>query len=644
MKKHLLLLFAALLSVLTGVKAQSLTAMPNVIKHLDYIGQGPSEASRYFLVGQDFAGEQVIVTAPDYFEISLNENDFDSLLMIQFVEDSTLVIQSVPIYVRLKAGLEERAYEGSIFHEGGGASVEVQVSGNVEVMKIPTVTTFEVTNIGINGAKGGGWVVNDGYSDVTERGVCWSETPNPTIGDDTIRCGSGTGVFFADMTRLLSETTYYVRAYAINGIGIAYGDTVSFTTPEPVFYNVYLDYNTGGTVTVNKTTAYEFDTVRINIEVDGYHKLDSLSVYQVDASMQNVHLEDDYFLMPPCNVMVKAMFVHKEANVDSIKQPSPICAGDILGLEKPNYDFVNDATETKWQLSDKKGFDGHVIVYEDQPLEASYNGWWLRFMVSYPWGNSYSDSVQIIVNDIDGFSLSGDASICTNQESEYFISGIGNDSISWMVSDSAAIVTLESDYFKVMWATAGQQRVSAMITDLQTECSIQLETDVTVNAFVEASAIIQKDDYDLVYPNPDNYDYKYQWYKGDTLINGATQQYYFDEEGLDGTYKVYVSFNEDAEGNLICGAFSPEVVVTKVSSDVSLSVYPNPAHVGETIFVVKNDNDEGLLTIYALDGRMIHSQTIVGNQVSLSLNLSQGIYVACLTNREDSKIEKIVIQ
>lgn len=652
MRKHLLLLITALLLMASGVKAQSLTAIPNVIEHLDYIGSGPSVAHCYTLFVQNFEGEQVIVTAPEYFEISLNENDFDSLLMIQFEEDSTLVIQYVPIYVRLKAGLEEGAYEDSITNQCGTASVAVQVSGIVEVPKAPTVTTFEVTDIGINRAKGGGWVVDDGHSDVTGRGVCWRTSSTPTIGDDTIHCDSGTGVFFADMTGLLPETKYYVRAYAINGIGITYGDTVSFTTLEPVLYNVYVDCNTGGNVTVDKTTAHESDTVNITVDVDGYHKLDSLWIYKIDHPTQTVDtVNDSYtFLMPACNVMAKAKFVHKQATIDSIAQPNPICEGDTLELEMPDYEFANDATGVKWQLSNQEDFDGHVIVYEEgQSLDASFNGWWLRFMVSYPWGNSYSNSVQITVNDMDGFAIIGDTDFCTNQESEYLISGSGgeNDLISWQVSDTSATVTMESDFIKVLWATAGQQRVSALVTDLQTGCSTQLEMNVTVVSYVDAAAIkaiVLKDDYDLVYPNPDNHDYKYQWYKGDTLIKGATKQYYFYEEGLDGKYKVYVSFNEDAEGNLICGAFSPEIVVTRAPAAASLSVYPNPANVGETIFVVKNDDGAALLTIYAIDGRMVHSQTIVGDRVSLGLVLPQGVYVARIAGNQESKTERIVIK
>jgi uncharacterized protein (TIGR02145 family) len=95
---------------------------------------------------------------------------------------------------------------------------------------IPVVTTTTVTNINATTAVSGGNVTSDGGASVSDRGICWSTSPNPTINNNTIPQGTGTGIFISNITGLASSTTYYVRAYAKNIIGIAYGTQVSFTT------------------------------------------------------------------------------------------------------------------------------------------------------------------------------------------------------------------------------------------------------------------------------------------------------------------------------------------------------------------------------------------------------------------------------
>jgi hypothetical protein len=95
----------------------------------------------------------------------------------------------------------------------------------------PTVTTGVVTNISATGARVGGMVTDDGGLAVTERGVCWSTTGEPGIGDYKANDGSaGTGSFSANLSGLTGNTVYYVRAYALNGAGVGYGDVRTFTT------------------------------------------------------------------------------------------------------------------------------------------------------------------------------------------------------------------------------------------------------------------------------------------------------------------------------------------------------------------------------------------------------------------------------
>ncbi len=95
---------------------------------------------------------------------------------------------------------------------------------------LASITTTAATSITEITAVSGGNISNDGGSLITQRGVCYSTSPSPTTANTTIISGSGTGTFTSNLTGLTANTTYYVRAYATNSAGTAYGNEVSFTT------------------------------------------------------------------------------------------------------------------------------------------------------------------------------------------------------------------------------------------------------------------------------------------------------------------------------------------------------------------------------------------------------------------------------
>lgn len=76
-------------------------------------------------------------------------------------------------------------------------------------------------------------VGTDGGSPITERGVAYSTSTNPTIADNTVTDPGTTGSFDVTLSGLSSSTTYYARAYATNSVGTTYGSDVSFTTNSP---------------------------------------------------------------------------------------------------------------------------------------------------------------------------------------------------------------------------------------------------------------------------------------------------------------------------------------------------------------------------------------------------------------------------
>ena len=103
------------------------------------------------------------------------------------------------------------------------------------IIELPTVTTSPVQNITTSSASTGGNVTADGGAAVTARGICWNTSQNPTVSltkanSGTTTNGTGIGTFTTSINDLSPGTTYYVRAYATNSKGTAYGTQQSFTT------------------------------------------------------------------------------------------------------------------------------------------------------------------------------------------------------------------------------------------------------------------------------------------------------------------------------------------------------------------------------------------------------------------------------
>ena len=104
---------------------------------------------------------------------------------------------------------------------------------------IPTVTTTAITGVTGGVANSGGNVTSDGGAFVNTRGVCWNTSPLPTIANSKTIDGGNIGSFSSIANGLLPNTTYYLRAYATNVTGTAYGNQVSFTTAATLAIGSY---------------------------------------------------------------------------------------------------------------------------------------------------------------------------------------------------------------------------------------------------------------------------------------------------------------------------------------------------------------------------------------------------------------------
>src|SRR5664280_1723980 len=115
-----------------------------------------------------------------------------------------------------------------------GTAYGNEVTFTTTPIVVPTITTTAITSITLTTAVSGGNVTADGGGAITARGVCWATASGPTVTNSFTTDSTGTGNFTSNLTGLLPATTYYIRAYATNSAGTAYGNEISFTTASIV--------------------------------------------------------------------------------------------------------------------------------------------------------------------------------------------------------------------------------------------------------------------------------------------------------------------------------------------------------------------------------------------------------------------------
>ena len=112
------------------------------------------------------------------------------------------------------------------------------VKGQGVCLNAPVVVTDSVSGVTSSGASVAATVSSDGGERVRVRGVAFGTATGPTAFQSLVtRDGSGTGSYVSTLSGLTGSTQYYVRAYATNAVGTAYGSELTFTTtaagPQP---------------------------------------------------------------------------------------------------------------------------------------------------------------------------------------------------------------------------------------------------------------------------------------------------------------------------------------------------------------------------------------------------------------------------
>lgn len=295
-----------------------------------------------------------------------------------------------------------RAY--AINGAGIGYGEEVSFT-TLQNATLPTVTTNPVTIYTQNSALGGGNVTSNGGATVTQRGVCWSMSHNPTIGDSHANSGTGTGEFTVSITGLTANTTYYVRAYATNSAGTAYGNEVSFTTyPLPTYtISVYPNPSNGGTVSGDGAFSYGQNCTVCAIADDRY----VFANWTENGTV--VSTEANYSFNVTGNRVLAANFTMAEPPSGAINGLFSVSATKLVCFSKGNLQyrgsqFIWKFAETQWEVIGTS--QGNSSQYTNRDLFGwGTSGWDCGNTCYQPWSVNEESS---LYGPPGVFNLTGD--------------------------------------------------------------------------------------------------------------------------------------------------------------------------------------------------------------------------------------------
>jgi uncharacterized protein (TIGR02145 family) len=298
-------------------------------------------------------------------------------------------------------------------------------------ISIATLTTIEVSMITQTTAVSGGDIISDGGFNIIQRGVCWSTSTNPTISDLHTSDGMGTGYFISNLTDLNPNTLYYLRSYAINSEGTAYGNQISFTTipnVNGIIFNPNLVY---GSISDNDGNIYK--TIQISSQIWMAENLKTTK-YNDGSSIPNVTDNTEWSLLtsgaysdynntPSNNDIYGKLYNWYAVNTNKLcptgwhvpSEDEWFRLNNYLGIGDHQGGKLKEIGTTHWTspnngATNETGFTGLPSGY--RPINGTYTslgyyGWWWSSSEIEPSSIfAYSANIGNVDNDMTYFSAS----------------------------------------------------------------------------------------------------------------------------------------------------------------------------------------------------------------------------------------------
>jgi hypothetical protein len=275
-----------------------------------------------YVVTQSTSAGTVTVTDTSNYAANGGQASFTNRqLWLYYIDGTTVIFQNQPNFSFAN-------YPSNSISIPISRDFALNIVMTVDDAVAATITTAAITGITQTAAVSGGNVTSDGGTAVTAYGVCWATTANPTLANSFTTDGTGTGVFVSNITGLTSATTYYVRAYATNAIGTAYGNQQTFNTLAdiPIVLNTQPVFN----FTANKGSFKNLMYVVTVINNATFHVINEVAVTGigtfVNGDLANQGLELYKNIVPSFNG--SEVFVQASSEWNA----SPPAVAGFLGL------------------------------------------------------------------------------------------------------------------------------------------------------------------------------------------------------------------------------------------------------------------------------------------------------------------------
>ena len=385
------------------------------------------------------------------------------------------------------------------------------VIANLNNNATPTVTTNTTVEFDHGQATVGGNVTNAGFGELTERGICYGTSENPTVeGSKVVATGTTTGAFTCLLSGLETDQKYYARAYATNAAGTTYGDNVEFTIYEdPQLSMVEVTVAATGTITAQANLAQEgINTITelgicwgttedIDPDNDGSTKVTAIALGDYTLTLEGEFTEGTYYVRAYAKT-AEGVFTSAEYKTFTITAPEVTTgtATVVDGQMQLNGELTKLGTPAATEMGVCWGTtaepnvegdhqaasavaEGEYSVTATNLTAGTYNA---RAYATYAFGTVYGDAVEFTISA--PVVTTGADPVVDNEGQKVTVSGNVTDAGSAEVTKRGICygTTAEPDTTNKVAAGTGTGEFSATLTDL-TAGVIYYARAYAVNAF-----------------------------------------------------------------------------------------------------------------------------------------------------------------